>query len=213
MLSPSALAGTLRSIHARRRSPVCRNRTVLRAVSDEASSDELSKLMMERLGHRALPPRLMHHARDVRRFRHTGWHRPRVVVSAHGQRGGRRGERVTSTDGGAASWLPTLRACMRGRGGGRRDNLAARTESDAASLASVRRGQPAQRMVWQALGQRRECAQPGRRVALRAGGRRGEVSSSAASRRRWRRSSRPARQAMQGRRGGRRSELAAARKG
>jgi hypothetical protein len=64
-LSPSALAGALRSIHARRRSPVCR--TVLRTVSDEASSDELSKLIMERLGHRALPPRLMHCSRDARR--------------------------------------------------------------------------------------------------------------------------------------------------
>jgi hypothetical protein len=69
-------------------------------------------------------------------FRRTG---------QHGARESRCGERAwlawratrracaTSTDGGAASWLSALRACMRGQGGRRRDNRAAGVENDMAS--------------------------------------------------------------------------------
>ena len=126
-LSPSELAGAdaLGSIHARRRSLVCR--TVLRAVSDEASSDELSKLMMERHGHRALPPRLMHRGRDVR---HSIGKDSAVASTLPAYR------TAQASSCGERAWparRATKRACMRGRGGGRRDNLAARTESDAAS--------------------------------------------------------------------------------
>jgi len=158
-LSPSELAGAdaLASIHARRRSLMCR--TVLCTVSDEASSDELSKPMMERLGHRALPPRLMHRGRDARRSVGKDSAVASTLPAYRTAQASGCGERAwparrvtrracaTSTDGGAASWLLALRACMspssshrerrgelapstasvRARGGGRRDKRPAPT--------------------------------------------------------------------------------------
>jgi hypothetical protein len=81
-------------------------------------------------------------ARRRARFRRTGQHGARE--SGCGERAwlARRAMRracAASTDGGAASWLPALRACMCGQGGRRRNNRAVGTESDAASwlLANV----------------------------------------------------------------------------